>query len=57
MAWVGNACFRELVVLLPAFWWGREETETAELLSFILLQLGFYEDRGTDGYIDMHKQL
>lgn len=31
--------------------------EIGELLSFILLQLGFYEDRYTDGYIDMHEQL
>jgi len=30
--------------------------ETAELLLLILLQLGFYEDGCTDGYIDMPKQ-
>lgn len=57
MAWIGNVYFRELAVLLPTFWWRIPETETAELLLFILLQLGFYEDRCTDAYIGMHKQL
>lgn len=58
MAWIGNVYFRELAVLLPTFLVeNTRNRETAELLLFILLQLGFYEDRCTDGYRHMPEQL
>lgn len=36
---------------------GEYQKQRTELLLFILLQFSFYEDRCTDGYIDMHEQM